>query len=188
MPTFVRKALNDRGLWQVYKERPPYQQNDYVGWIARAKLAATKIERLNQMLDELEGGKLYMNMAWQPRAERGLSFIAATALTATARLKRQTTKETMMNRKADPLRTIIRGKGWKKTTTMATDKYRMVSRAIMASLTKTPMAFSHLVTHVEARLKFFDGSIPWYTITCLRELEMRGKVIKHQKPVRYSKP
>ncbi len=44
--------------------RPPYQQNDYIGWVTRAKFEATRQKRLNQMLDELEGGKLYMNMEW----------------------------------------------------------------------------------------------------------------------------
>ena len=71
MPAFVRNALNERGLMEAYRARPPYQQNDYLGWIIRAKLEATKLKRLNQMLDELQGGKLYMNMVWKPRAERG---------------------------------------------------------------------------------------------------------------------
>jgi len=70
MPAFVRNALNERGLMKAYRARPPYQQNDYLGWIIRAKLEATKLKRLNQMLDELQGGKLYMNMVWMPRAER----------------------------------------------------------------------------------------------------------------------
>ena len=70
MPAFVRNALNERGLMKAYRTRPPYQQNDYLGWIIRAKLEATKLKRLNQMLDELQGGKLYMNMVWKPRAER----------------------------------------------------------------------------------------------------------------------
>lgn len=68
MPRFVRDALNERALMEAYRARPPYQQNDYLGWIAHAKLEATKLKRLNQMLEELEGGKLYMNMAWRPRA------------------------------------------------------------------------------------------------------------------------
>jgi uncharacterized protein YdeI (YjbR/CyaY-like superfamily) len=71
MPTFVRNALNERGLMEAYHARPPYQQNDYLGWIARAKLEATKLKRLHQMLDELQGEKLYMKMIWKPRAERG---------------------------------------------------------------------------------------------------------------------
>lgn len=68
MPAAVCAALNERGLMTAYRARPPYQQNDYLGWIARARLEATKLKRLHQMLDELEGGTLYMNMAWKPRA------------------------------------------------------------------------------------------------------------------------
>ena len=62
MPDYVREALNERGLMDAYHARPPYQQNDYIGWITRAKLEATRQKRLNQMLEELEGGKYYMNM------------------------------------------------------------------------------------------------------------------------------
>ena len=68
MPSFVRDALNQRGLMDAYQARPPYQRNDYLGWINNAKLKATKLKRLNQMQEELEGGALYMNMAWRPRA------------------------------------------------------------------------------------------------------------------------
>ena len=44
---------------------PNYQRNDSLGWIARAKRDDTKEKRLNQMLDELERGDVYMNMAWR---------------------------------------------------------------------------------------------------------------------------
>ena len=55
MPGFVREALIARGLERV--RRPPsYQRNDYLGWIAGAKRAATRRKRLAQMLDELEAG------------------------------------------------------------------------------------------------------------------------------------
>ena len=54
-PAFVREALVEAGLMQAYRERPPYQQNDYVGWITRAKREATTARRLAQMLDELRG-------------------------------------------------------------------------------------------------------------------------------------
>ena len=66
MPAFVAKELRARGLMQKYKERPDYQQNDYLGWITRAKLDATKAKRLAQMLDELERGDVYMRMRWRP--------------------------------------------------------------------------------------------------------------------------
>ena len=62
MPGFVKQALEERGLMAAYKERPAYQQNDYVGWIIRAIRQETKEKRLLQMLNELEAGGVYMNM------------------------------------------------------------------------------------------------------------------------------
>ena len=66
MPGFVKQALEERGLMDAYKERPAYQQNDYVGWINEAKRPETKEKRLQQMLEELEQGGVYMNMAHAP--------------------------------------------------------------------------------------------------------------------------
>ena len=62
MPDFVRHALEERSLMDAFNERPAYQQNDYVGWINRAKRQETKEKRLRQMLYELEKGGVYMNM------------------------------------------------------------------------------------------------------------------------------
>ena len=62
MPGFVKRVLEERGLMEAYKERPAYQQNDYVGWINQAKRQETKEKRLRQMLDELEMGGVYMNI------------------------------------------------------------------------------------------------------------------------------
>ncbi len=62
MPDFVRQALDEKGLMEAYRKRPAYQQNDYVGWINRAKRQETKEKRLRQMLDELEKGGVYMKM------------------------------------------------------------------------------------------------------------------------------
>ncbi len=67
MPDFFRAALNARGLMDAYRARPPYQQNDYIGWITRAKLDSTRQKRLDQMLDELERGGVYMKMKWNPK-------------------------------------------------------------------------------------------------------------------------
>jgi uncharacterized protein YdeI (YjbR/CyaY-like superfamily) len=64
MPEDVREALSKAKLTGAYRERPPYQQNDYLGWIGRAKLPATRAKRLQQMLDELEAGGVYMHMKW----------------------------------------------------------------------------------------------------------------------------
>ena len=66
MPESVREALLGRGLMNAYRERPAYQQNDYIGWITRAKRPATRERRLAQMLDELEQGDVYMKMEWRP--------------------------------------------------------------------------------------------------------------------------
>ena len=65
MPDFIHEALQKRGLMEAYLARPPYQRNDYIGWITRAKRIETQEKRLNQMLDELERGDVYMNMSWK---------------------------------------------------------------------------------------------------------------------------
>ena len=68
MPADVEAALSGRGLTDAYGERPDYQQNDYVGWITRARSDATRQKRLDQMLDKLERGGVYMNMRHEPSA------------------------------------------------------------------------------------------------------------------------
>jgi len=65
MPTFVRTALKENELLDAYRARPSYQQNDYIGWISRAKKDETKERRLQQMLDELTRGDVYMKMAYR---------------------------------------------------------------------------------------------------------------------------
>lgn len=67
MPDFVKDALMQRGLMQAYRKRPAYQQNDYIGWIVRAKRQETVDKRLAHMLDELEMGDVYMKMAYRPK-------------------------------------------------------------------------------------------------------------------------
>jgi len=69
MPEFMREALESRGVMDAYRMRPPYQQNDYIGWITRAKRVATQQKRLNQMLEELEKGDVYMNMNWHTKRD-----------------------------------------------------------------------------------------------------------------------
>jgi uncharacterized protein YdeI (YjbR/CyaY-like superfamily) len=71
MPSDIRAALETRGLMETYRQRPAYQRNDYLGWIARAVRPETKQKRLAQMLDELARGGLYMAMRWS-QAPRGL--------------------------------------------------------------------------------------------------------------------
>lgn len=65
MPDDVRGAIEKRNLMDLYRARPAYQQNDYIGWIVRSKLPATRQKRLEQMLNELEKGGVYMHMSWK---------------------------------------------------------------------------------------------------------------------------
>ena len=65
MPDFFREALESRRLMEAYQARPPYQRNDYIGWIMRAKQPETQEKRLHQMLDELEKGDVNMKMDWK---------------------------------------------------------------------------------------------------------------------------
>jgi hypothetical protein len=67
MPDFIRDALAAKKLTSAYDARPPYQRNDYIGWITRAKLAATQKKRLDQMLDELAKGDVYMKMKYRAK-------------------------------------------------------------------------------------------------------------------------
>lgn len=62
IPGFIVAALDESGLWERYRARPPYQRNDYIGWIVRGKREQTRQKRLNQMLDELRNGDAYMGM------------------------------------------------------------------------------------------------------------------------------
>lgn len=64
MPDFVREALEARRLIGKYEARPPYQRNDYLLWINKVKREETKQKHLEQMLDELEAGGVYMGMKW----------------------------------------------------------------------------------------------------------------------------
>lgn len=65
MPGDVRDRLRSEGLELAYAARPPYQRNDYLWWIGDAKRPATRAKRLEQMLDELRSGDLYMGMAYK---------------------------------------------------------------------------------------------------------------------------
>jgi hypothetical protein len=67
MPDFIRAALNEHDLIDLYRARPPSQQNDYIGSlrVTRAELEMSRQKRLDQMLTEPKGGNLYMNMLWK---------------------------------------------------------------------------------------------------------------------------
>jgi len=58
----MKKALDENGAIADYEARPAYQQNDYIGWIERAKRQEIKEKRLQQMIEELKVGGIYMKM------------------------------------------------------------------------------------------------------------------------------
>lgn len=63
MTEVIRQALTTENLMADYLARPAYQRNDYIGWIEAAKRPDTKTRRIQQMLDELRAGGVYMKMA-----------------------------------------------------------------------------------------------------------------------------
>jgi uncharacterized protein YdeI (YjbR/CyaY-like superfamily) len=42
IPDYVCAALDSSRLLESYRARPPYQQNDYIGWISRGKREETR--------------------------------------------------------------------------------------------------------------------------------------------------
>jgi len=66
MPADVEQHLVEERLMGDYRKRPRYQRNDYLGWIGRAQRPATRHKRIQQMLDELRVGGVYMNMEHSP--------------------------------------------------------------------------------------------------------------------------
>jgi uncharacterized protein YdeI (YjbR/CyaY-like superfamily) len=68
MPEDVRKALESRNLMAAYEDRSAYQRNDYLAWIDRARRPETRQKRIEQMLEELTKGGVYMGMRHNPSA------------------------------------------------------------------------------------------------------------------------
>jgi len=75
MPEDVMAELQREDLTEAYDARPPYQKNDYIGWITRARRPETRRKRIDQMLAELRSGDAYMGMAYSPKknTKTGLS-------------------------------------------------------------------------------------------------------------------
>jgi uncharacterized protein YdeI (YjbR/CyaY-like superfamily) len=70
MPKDVLETLEKEKLVDNYYARPPYQRNDYISWITRAKRNETREKRLLQMIDELKDGGLYMKMKYNPMRKK----------------------------------------------------------------------------------------------------------------------
>lgn len=62
LPQYIEEALVSSSVMSDYLKRPSYQQNDYISWVSRAKQETTKQKRLQQMINELKLGGVYMNM------------------------------------------------------------------------------------------------------------------------------
>ena len=69
MPGNVKSALAERKLTEAYRDRPQYQQDDYLKWIALAAGPTQKQARIDQMLEELEKGGLFKGEPWTPPAK-----------------------------------------------------------------------------------------------------------------------
>ena len=66
MPADVNEQLESSHALTAYRQRPAYQRNDYLGWIIAAKTPETRRRRIEQMIDELRRGDVYMKMSWRP--------------------------------------------------------------------------------------------------------------------------
>lgn len=67
MPKDIEEWLIQENLMDAYRRRPPYQQNDYLGWILKAKKPETREKRITQMLEELRNGNKYMGMVYRAK-------------------------------------------------------------------------------------------------------------------------
>jgi hypothetical protein len=69
MPGNVRGALQKHKLMDAYLERPAYQKDDYLKWIATAAGPTAKQQRLDQMVEELQKGGVFKGEPWTPPAK-----------------------------------------------------------------------------------------------------------------------
>lgn len=62
MPDDIAARPARYDLATSFAARLAYQSSDYLGRIGRAKRPETHSRRIDQMLEELESGEVYMNM------------------------------------------------------------------------------------------------------------------------------
>ena len=67
MPEDIRQRMEAGKVQSAYRLRPAYQQNDYIGWISRAKRPETREKRIAQMIAELKAGDSYMGMDYHAK-------------------------------------------------------------------------------------------------------------------------
>ena len=70
LPDDVRQDLEEAGVIDAYGTRPFYQRNDYLTWIGRAKRPETRDKFIEQRLDELKTGGVYVGMEHRPIRKR----------------------------------------------------------------------------------------------------------------------
>ena len=186
MPGFVAEALAARGLMDAYHRRPPYQRNDYVGWITGAKRQETVGRRLAQMLDELESGDRYMKMPHGPgsgRRDAGRRQPAARGPQRSGeRSRRSAGAPAGKPQEADERVACETPTPGKQSTRIEKWKYDAVRRAILEAVPAAGegVAFRELPDRVEPLLTDSEkaelGSIGWYTTTVKLDLEVKGEI------------
>jgi hypothetical protein len=56
VPEMYKEILEDRGVLELYENRPYYQQKGWIQWIDEAKRLETRQKRVNEMVRELDEG------------------------------------------------------------------------------------------------------------------------------------